>query len=138
MLIGAIMALAAGASAGRDCGLAKNPTITGEGIGAMRIGAFAREIKKLCRVVSDSVEPDDEANPQRTIRVKSGSDLFAIRVDHGRVGYITVFGGPWTTGRGIGVGSLLSKLFALPQLEGGEGEGALYAFSSVFCGLASG
>jgi hypothetical protein len=27
-------------------------------------------------------------------------------------------------------------LFALPQLEGGEGEGALYAFSSVFCGLA--
>jgi len=132
-----LMALAVGSSsqaAVRKC--AGRATLTGSGIGALRIGEPVERVKRACRVLSDKRELGPEALPSRVLEVVVGSKPVQAEVVHGRIWRIAVTDVAPRTADGLGVGSSLAKLLETGKATGVEGEGALFAISPRHCGLS--
>jgi hypothetical protein len=125
--------LAAPGSVG--CGSAR-PTLGGDGIGGLRIGAPADAVKQVCRVVSDKVELGREDVPTRILKVKFAGDFVEAVIDEGRVWSVTIDTPGLRTETGLGVGTSLSDLLRQPDLVGDIGEGDLYVFTSGQCGMS--
>ena len=118
---------------GTRCG---DATITGEGIGSLRIGVTVSDIRKSCRVLRDTVELADEGLPSRILTVDLGRDTLAAEVDSGRVWRIRVSQKRVQTSDSLGVGTALSRLLTLPEVHGLVGENALYVVAPTRCGLS--
>jgi hypothetical protein len=68
-----------------SCGYGPGEHLTGEGLGALRIGATAAEVKRRCHVLSDSLEGDDEGGEVRVLKVRIGSGVLRAEIDGNRV-----------------------------------------------------
>jgi hypothetical protein len=120
---------------GGGCGPA-HPTLGGDGVGGLRIGAPADAVKRACRVVSDKVELGREDVPTRTLKVKFADAVVEAVIDEGRVWSVTIDTPTLRTDTGLGVGTSISDLLRQPDLVGDVGEGDLYVFTSSQCGMS--
>ena len=111
-------------------------TITGAGIGALRIGATVDSVRVSCPVVHDSVEIRAEGMPARIIDVVLGADTIEAEIVGDRVWRIAVDRPGLTTADSLGVGTPLGKLLEHTGARGAVGEGKLFVLLPERCGLS--
>jgi hypothetical protein len=119
-----------------DCG-AGNHVLTGNQVGAIRLGMPADSIKHVCAVRSDSTE-HPEGQPTRAIRIAIGDGTLRVWANDGLVSSVRVETSHFRTADSVAVGSTLERLLRYPDLGGGYGEGNYYVFSDALslCGLS--
>jgi ligand-binding SRPBCC domain-containing protein len=111
-------------------------TVTGSGIGVLRIGTPVDSVRARCRIVRDTIERRAEGQPSRVITVLVGEDSVEAEVDSGRVWRIEVTRASPRTADSLGVGTPLSRLLELPDVRATSGEGGAYLQSPARCGLS--
>jgi hypothetical protein len=131
----ALLAVLLATPAEPGCGPA-NPSLNGEGVGALRIGAPVEEVDRRCRVLSDKIVPGGEDIPTRMLRVKFAEAVVEAVIDEGKVWSVKIDTSSLRTDTGLGVGTSISDLLRQPDLTGDVGEGDLYVFTSRHCGVS--
>jgi len=111
-------------------------TLTGDGVGAVRVGATVAAVRKACHVGRVKKQRDDEAQLERVLEFKIGKTPITAELDHGRVWRVVVDGEDLKTLDKLGVGSPLSSLLAYGDVTAAEGEGWLYATIPGRCGVS--
>ena len=124
----------------RSCGV-ETARLTGDRVGAIRLGMTADSVKRVCRVVRDTVEmPEGQRQRALIIAVGAGgSDTLRSWVsDSGRVDNVFVESSRFMTSDSLRVGEPLARLLAYPGMTGAYGEGDFYMFSEQppLCGLS--
>jgi len=110
--------------------------LTGNSVGPVAIGMNASSVAKVSRVISDRKEPDSEGGEARVLRLLVSDAEITAEVHEEKIWRLGVAVPGPRTRAGLGVGSRLTTLLKLPQLEGHIGEGALYVWSPKLCGLS--
>lgn len=116
--------------------LCADSVVTGQGIGALRIGVTVADIAKSCRILRDTVELAEEGLPSRLLTVDLGHDTLTAEVDSGRVWRIRILQTRFRTVDSLGVGTSLARLLTMPGVQGLVGENALYVVAPGRCGLS--
>lgn len=111
-------------------------TVTGAGIGALRIGATVDSVRTQCMVARDTVVMGVEGSPGRIVAVAFGVDTIQAEVVDGRVWRIDVGRAGFTTADSLGVGSTLGELLRYPGATAAAGEGKLFVLLRDHCGLS--
>lgn len=120
----------------RACNNGGSMMLSDSGIGAVRLGVDAAVVNAECWVWRDTVRTDAEGLPQRVLRVRLGPSALDAEVVDARVWRISISDSLLRTSDGLGVGSLLSELLAMPEATGRRGEGATYVRVPTYCGLS--
>jgi hypothetical protein len=117
------------------CAVGAHTSLTGEGIGALRVGATVDEVGGACRILRDTTALGAEAMPERTILVDLGRDsvLAVIVADH--VWRVHVRNPRFRTADSLGVGTPASAL-RRPAAQVLAGEGAVFVRLPSHCGLS--
>jgi hypothetical protein len=123
------------AAATATCGVDTTTTVTGEGIGALRVGAPVEDVARQCRVVRDATAPGPEGMPERRIVVAIGRDSVSAVVDSGRVWRLHVRTPAFRTADSLGVGTTGPTL-RRPGARVLAGEGAVFVTLPSHCGLS--
>ena len=111
-------------------------TISGDGIGALRIGAPADSVRRQCVVVRDTTELRGEGLPTRVMTVSLGATPVEAEVVDGRVWRIAVTEPELRTSDSLGVGTSLGRLLTLRGARALTGEGEAFVVSPAHCGLS--
>ena len=117
----------------RVCG---GTTITGAGLGDLRIGMSVASVHSVCRVVGDATRLASEGQTARFLAVEFPRDTVDAEVVDGEVWRIEVVSPSFRTADSLGVGTPLSRLLELRDARGITGEGQLFVISPVHCGLS--
>lgn len=111
--------------------------VTGNGVGALRIGADSASLRLRCRIARSYEAEDEEGTSTRYLDVDFGRDTIRAELDDvGAVWRIEVDSPRFVSADSLGVGKPLSRLLNIPGLSGAEGEGSLYVMSENRCGLS--
>lgn len=123
----------AGAQSTQSCDA---KTITGDGIGPIRIGAKVDSIKKMCGVLRDTTQLGGEGMMERrvTIALPAGQ-LYAEIVD-GRVWRLDIRSAGFRTTDSLGVGSSLAELLRRKEPKPAAGEGIVVVMLGDHCGMS--
>ena len=116
-----------------DCG---NKTITGAGVGNLRIGITVDSVKSRCTVARDTTHPGLEGSMERRLLVVFDHDLLDAEIVNGRVWRLDIDSPPFRTLDSLGAGSSLSDLLKLPRVRGLVGEGVIALVSPAHCGIS--
>lgn len=111
-------------------------TITGSGLGELRIGLSVDSARRRCTVVRDTTDLGAEGMPARVISVRFGNDTTEAEVVGGKVWRIEVNQRGFQTRDSLHVGTPLSRLLEFPGVHTATGEGAVYLLSPEHCGLS--
>lgn len=111
-------------------------TMSGSGIGDLRLGLTVDEARAKCGVVRDTTRLASEGQRARMIAVAFPRDTVEAEVVNGRVWRIEVLSPRFRTTDALGVGTPLSRLLALRTPRGITGEGQLFVVSPGHCGLS--
>lgn len=111
-------------------------TLTGDGVGEVRIGRSVAELRGVCSVVRDTVVPGPEGMPQRVLEVPTDGDTLRVEVVDDAVWRVTVTDDGVRTVDGRGVGARLGDLAALDGVRGDPGEGGMYVTLPGDCGIS--
>ena len=117
------------------CGMDASASVTGDGIGALRVGATVEDVARQCRVVRDATAPGPEGMPERRIVVDLGRDSVSAVVDSGRVWRLHVRTPAFRTADSLGVGTPGPTL-RRPGAQVLTGEGAVFVTLPSHCGLS--
>jgi hypothetical protein len=118
----------------RDCGA---PTALAEdGVGRVRIGVTAAEIRATCEVVRDTTAIASEGLSARTLLVRVGDDSVLAVVVNDRVQSISVETRAFRTVDGLGVGTPVRTLLAQPGVMTFGGEGNVVLSVPAHCGMS--
>lgn len=118
------------------CGAAERAVLTGEGIGALRIGASVASVRATCRILSDTIVPGPEGMPQRTVLVALRDARVAAVVTNDRIWRLHLRSPDIRTADSLGVASTLGALRSLPEGALYEGEGNVFFVPREPCGLS--
>ena len=130
----AVPAETASAADVRGCD-ARGARLTGDGLGALRVGATLASVRDACRIVRDTVAEGPEAQLQRELTIALGADTVTAIVVNDAIWRVHVDDPDIRTADGLGVGTPAS---AFRSLEGAQvlfGEGVFIAVPSL-CGLS--
>jgi hypothetical protein len=119
----------------KTCGVDPSPMLTGDGIGALRVGTPVDEVARACRVIRDATAPGPEGMSERRIVVDLGRDSVSAVVDSGRVWRVHVRTPAFRTADSLGVDTPARAL----RRSGAQvltGEGAHYVRLPGHCGLS--
>jgi hypothetical protein len=111
-------------------------TLSGTGIGALRIGMSVDSVRALCRVLSDTTRLATEGQRARFIGVQFGAETVEAEIVNDRVWRIDVRSPSFRTSDGLGVGTPLSRLLSMKSPRGLTGEGQLFVVSPDHCRLS--
>jgi hypothetical protein len=111
-------------------------TLSGRGVGALRIGMSVDAVRKVCGVLSDTTRLASEGQRARFIGVGFGTETLEAEIVNERVWRIDVRSPRFKTSDGLGVGTPLSRLLSLNSPRGLTGEGQLFVASPDHCGLS--
>jgi hypothetical protein len=117
------------------CGITESTRLEGNGIGDIRIGASAADLRAKCRVTADSTLRV-EGLTERVLGIDAGYDTVTAVIVSNRVWRIHVPGNGFTTSDGIGVGTPASDLRSREGSRLLAGEGVAYATIDAHCGLS--
>jgi hypothetical protein len=126
---------ATGAATAATCGVDMRTTLTGDGIGALRVGTPVDDVARACQVTRDATVPGPEATTERRIVVDLSRDSVSAVVDAGRVWRIHVRTPAFRTADSLGVGTLGPAL-RRPGAQVLFGEGATFVRLPTHCGLS--
>jgi hypothetical protein len=131
-----VAVLATTACSAQDCG-ASNPIMTGERVGALRIGMPADSIPRLCQIRSDSTE-QSEGLPVRAIRIPVPEGTLRVWLNRDVIYNVLVETPHFRTPDSIRVGSPIERLLRYADLQGGTGEGGYFLWTNTqpLCGLS--
>lgn len=124
------------APASRACGVTTTTVITGDGIGALRIGRTVPDITDSCVVVSDSSVTTGSSLPFRLIRVDLLRDTAEAEVRADTIRRIDVADSAFHTSDHFSVDTRVAALLTLGDVEGRTSGGSLWAVSPSHCGLS--
>jgi hypothetical protein len=118
------------------CGVSDSTTLTGTGIGDLRIGVPADTITRHCHVLTDTIVPGPEGQPSHELHVDLIRDTVIAEIVDDSIWRIDVTGRGFHTRDGYGAGSTLEQLMHMSDLTSISGEGSLFALSPSHCGLS--
>ena len=119
-----------------DCQIVSESRLSGEGIGAIRIGESILHVKASCPLTQDDSVDVEEGLRERVVAIATGLGLFRASVDSERVWRIEVDSPAPQTADSIHVGTPLRRLLALYGLRGAEGESGLFLATPTHCGMS--
>jgi hypothetical protein len=111
-------------------------TVTGDGVGALRVGASVAAVRKVCRIPRVKLRRGETAGPADVLDFKVGGAPVQAEVENGRIWRIVIDGPQLKTADKLGVGSPLTALLASSPARGSQGEGVIYAATARHCGLS--
>jgi hypothetical protein len=111
-------------------------TVTGDGVGALRVGASVAAVRKVCRIPRVRLKKGQPPPPADLLEFKIGSTPVQAQVEDGRVWRILIDGPQLKTADKLGVGSPLPALLASAPARASQGEGMIYAATARHCGLS--
>jgi hypothetical protein len=120
---------------GSTCGVDERTTLTGDGIGNLRVGAGVEDVARACRILRDTTGLGTEGQQERTILVDLGRDSVSAVVSADRVWRVHVRGPAFRTSDSLGIGTPVGA-FRLrgPQILMGEGN--VFLRLPIHCGLS--
>jgi hypothetical protein len=111
-------------------------TLTGDGVGAVRVGASVAAVRKACHAPVHKLKKGEPPPPANLLQIKIGGAPVQAEIADGRVWRVIVDDGPFRTRWKLGVGSPLSALLASPGARASETEGAIYVTTATDCGVS--
>ena len=111
-------------------------TVTGDGVGALRVGASVAAVRKVCRIPRVKLRRGEAAPPDNMLEFKIGGAPVQAQVEDGRVWRVVIDGPQLKTADKLGVGSPLPALLASAPARASQGEGVIYAATARHCGLS--
>ena len=113
-----------------------NETLTGEGIGHLRIASTVEAVSLSCSIVRDTTAIGAEGMPTRKLLVALSRDTVEAEVVSGRVWRIAVASPQLRTADSLGVGTTKARLIQLAKPRLMTGEGKLFVASPEHCGMS--
>lgn len=111
-------------------------TLTGDGVGAVRVGAPVATVRKACHAPVRKLKKGEAPPPANLLQLKVGPAQVQAEIAGGRVWRVTVDEGPLRTLDKLGVGSPLSAVLASGAARASETEGVIYASTAADCGVS--
>ena len=111
-------------------------TLTGEGVGVVRVGQTVEAVRRTCHIPKPKLKKGETPPPESPIDFMIGTTPVQIETAQGRVWRVIIEGGSLRTADKIGVGEALSGLLASGQARASEREGVIYAASAAHCGMS--
>ena len=120
----------------RSCGITGQAILTDAGIGELRIGRPADDVKQVCDVVSDGQQQGSEGSMERVIVLRIAGDVVPVTIVNDKVWRVAVATPRILTADSLGVDSPLPKIAALRGAQFHPGEDGIYAFVADHCALS--
>lgn len=111
-------------------------TLTGEGVGAVRVGATVAAVRRACHIPRRKLKKGEVPPPEDALAFKVGSGRVQIEAMNGRVWRVMVDDGDFRALDKLGVGSPLPALLASGPARAGQTEGVIYATTAAHCGMS--
>lgn len=111
-------------------------TLSGDGVGALRVGRPVSEVREACEVVRDTTVPGPEGQPSRRLHVLARGDTMTVEVVDDAVWRVTVTGEAVRTDDGLGVGTPVRELASADGAQAHAGEGGAYVLLPTRCGMS--
>lgn len=122
--------------ASRACGITNNTVLTGDGIGALRIGQSVAAIAATCQILSDSTLATGSEAVTRRMRVDLLRDTVDVDVEADTIRGIQVADSAFHTMDHFSVDTRVAKILTLADVEGRTSGGSLWVVSPSHCGLS--
>ena len=120
----------------RTCGV-ESGVLTGDRVGALRLGMPADSVRSVCAVARDTTEmPEGQAT--RVLVVATAGDTLRATIEAGKIYSVVVESPRFRVADSLHAGMPLSRLLGFPKLTGGRGEYGLYVWSDEppLCGIS--
>ena len=111
-------------------------TLTGDGVGAVRVGAGVAAVRRACHAPLRKLKKGEPPPPADLLHIKIGPTPVQAEIMDGRVWRVIVDDGPFRTQGKLGVGSPLSALLAAPGVRASETESVIYVTTAADCGVS--
>jgi hypothetical protein len=111
-------------------------TLTGEGVGVVRVGQTVEAVRRACHIARPKLKKGEAPPPETLIEFMIGGAPVQIETTHGRVWRVIVSGGSLRTADKLGVGDSLAALLASSPARASEAEGVVYAATAAHCGMS--
>jgi hypothetical protein len=111
-------------------------TLTGDGVGAVRVGAPVAAVRKACDISAIKQNKGDSSPTADLLELKIGGAPVRAEISGGRVWRVLVDDRSLRTVDKLGVGSPLSALLASGPARASEIEGVIYATTARHCGVS--
>jgi hypothetical protein len=111
-------------------------TLTGEGVGVVRVGQPVETVRRVCHIARPKLKKGRPPPPETLIEFMIGGAPVQIETSQGRVWRVIVSGGSLRTADKLGVGDSLANLLASAPARAGETEGVIYAATAAHCGMS--
>ncbi len=121
-----------------DCGIDGAPRLSGDGIGALRIGETVKQVTLACHVLRDTTGRGPEGAEERALLVQIGPRPDTVRavVVSDSIWRLHVTSTGPRTADSLGVGSTARELRSRPAARLIRGEGGLFITMRDPCGLS--
>jgi hypothetical protein len=110
--------------------------LTGEGVGALRIGLPVDSAARLCTVARDTIVRAGEGQMARKITVADEADTVVAEIVDAKVWRLEVTDAGIRTADSLGVGSSLGELLRIAGVRRIAGEGRVFVVAPSHCGLS--
>jgi hypothetical protein len=111
-------------------------TLTGDGVGAVRVGASVAAVRRACHAPVRKLKKGEAPPPANLLEIKIGPTPVQAEIMDGRVWRVIVDDSPLRTLDMLGVGSSLSALLASPGARASETESVIYVTTAASCGVS--
>ena len=119
-----------------DCGVGGGVVQIDGGVGVLRIGVSADEVRRRCRVVRDTTVLDNEGMPVPRLMVALTTDTAVAETVNDSVWRLRLTAERFWTSSGLGVGSTVRELAEAGQARALVGEGEVYVTIPAVCGVS--
>ena len=118
------------------CGIIGDAVLTDEGIGELKPGRPVTEVKKLCDVIGDGMQPGTEGQTERVLSVKIDGETIAATVVDDKVWRLDIRTPRFLTKDSLGVDTPLHRIAKLRGAQFAPGEDGVYGFAAAHCGMS--
>ncbi|HUQ47742.1 MAG TPA: hypothetical protein VM053_05780 [Gemmatimonadaceae bacterium] len=118
------------------CGVMPTTLITDEGIGELRPERSVAEVKRLCEVVSDGMQPGQEGQTEHILAVQLGTETISALVVDDKVMRLDIRTPRFRTSDSLGIDTPLRRIARMRGAQFAPGEDGVYGFVADHCGLS--
>ena len=118
------------------CGVTSASLLTDDGIGDLKPGRPASEVKRLCDVLSDSRQAGAGGRTERVLAVQAGTDVISATVADNKVRQLEINTPQFLTNDSLGVDAPLRRIARMRGAQFAPGEDGVYGFVAGHCGLS--
>lgn len=120
----------------RDCGVTGNAVISDDGVGELRIGRSADDIRRLCDVIADSNEQGSEGMKERVVIVRIAGEPVRATITDDEIRRVEITSPRMRTSDSLGVDTPLRVIATRRGARFEPGEDGVYGFVADHCALS--